>query len=146
MSRKDPYLDKLSCITRLVKEWEIHKSLVIAYEFDNTVAHPSNDEQFAYPVLIDALREAEALGLHLLVFTGRQEDQINNVVTYLNTNRIPFHYVNKSPEYIKFESQKPFYNLLLDSRAGLAEGLSHLQGVIAHIRSVKSTRYAQQEM
>jgi hypothetical protein len=33
----DPYINDLRCIKRLISEWVKHKSLIIAYDYDNTV-------------------------------------------------------------------------------------------------------------
>jgi predicted phosphatase len=131
---KSYYSDTVSCVKRLVREWEEHRKLIIAYEFDNTVFDTHNIGD-SFEEVVQELKEADKLGLILVLFTGRTEEKIEEAFTYLKEQRIPYHYVNESPENIPFKSKKVFYNLLLDSRAGLGQALQTLRSLLAHIRS-----------
>jgi hypothetical protein len=125
----DRYLDRVESIKRLVSEYEKHGSLIVAYEYENTVVLPDAE----CPRLIALLRKAEDLGFILILFTGRSNDEVGEIVLDLNSRRIPFNLINESPQNIPFSNRKVFYNILLDGRAGLSEAVDQLESVIAHI-------------
>ena len=131
----DKYLDRVTSIKRLISEYEEHGSLIVAYEYENTVVLPDAE----CPEIIALLRKAESLGFILILFTGRNNDEIGEIVLDLNSKRVPFHFINESPHNIPFSNNKVFYNILLDGRAGLSEAKDQLESVIAHILSIKSS-------
>ena len=49
--KDDPYLIDTVSIQRLVKEWVKHKSLIIAYDYDNTVFdYHNNGYEFEFVI------------------------------------------------------------------------------------------------
>lgn len=134
----DPYSSDSECIKRLLEEYGQYRTLIIAYEFDNTVYDWSKKE-FTFERTIAAIRNAYSLGFHLIVYTRSSESRMAEISEYLNSQRIPFHTINESHESSPYDGPKLFYNLLLDSRAGLSAALNILETVIAQIRSEKAT-------
>ncbi len=127
-----PFLDESVCVHRLVTEYKQHESLVIAYDFDNTVFdyHSKNHN---YNEIVLLLREAKEINCHLIVFTA--EPSINKVADFLNGRSIPFDSINENPPFFKSTSRKIYYNLLLDDRAGLLSAYNQLKSVINIIKN-----------
>ena len=62
----DYYLNKENALQRLVQEYRNYKSLVIAYDFDNTVYdYHGNDWQFE--AVIELLHSLKAIGCYLII-------------------------------------------------------------------------------
>lgn len=134
----DPFLNQNLCIQRLIDEYERHGTLIIAFDYDNTV-YDYYKKDYKFFDVIHALREAKRLGCILTVFTSCNEDRMPEIKEYLAKEKIPYDYINDTPEYIPFKGRKVYYNLLLDDRAGLSAAFEQLQSVLAHIRSIKAT-------
>lgn len=132
----DRYLDRVEAIKRLIGEYEKYGTLIVAYEYENTVFLNDGD----CPRVINALRKAEEAGCVLILFTGRNSEDLGEIVLDLNSRRVPFHMINEHPNSVPFSSKKVFYNILLDGRAGLPEAIDQLESVIAHILSEKSMK------
>ena len=134
----DPFLNQNLCIHRLVEEYEQHKTLIIAYDFDNTV-YDYHNKGYVFRDVINALRECKRQGFILIVFTSCNDDRMDDIKAYLNKEEIPYDYINETPDFIPFKGRKVYYNLLLDDRAGLPSAFDQLQSILAHIRSIKAT-------
>lgn len=129
---KHPFLSDTVCIHRLLKEYEKHKSLVIAYDFDNCV-FDYHSKGHDYSEVIQLVKDAKKVGCHLIVFTA-EEDTLK-VSTYLELNEIPFDSINENPTFFKSNSRKIYFNLLLDDRAGLKSAYHQLRTVINIIKN-----------
>lgn len=128
----DPYLREQDCIERLVKEYFKYNSLIIAFDFDGTV-NDFHREGFDFPKLIQILQEVKALNCYLYCFTAHpDEEYVKNI---LIERDIPFDGVNDSPIKAGMGTKKPYYNLLLDDRAGLLSAYIQLQEVIKIIKN-----------
>lgn len=127
-----PYLSDTACTYRLVDEYKKHKSLVIAYDFDNCV-FDYHSKGHLYTEVIEMLRECEKLGMFLIVFTAEKDTQ--KVFDFLNDNFIPFDTINENPPFFKSDSRKIYYNLLLDDRAGLLSAYNQLKETINIIKN-----------
>ena len=66
--KDDPYLIDTVSIQRLVKEWVKHKSLIIAYDYDNTVFDYHNNG-YEFEFVIDLLRESKKYGDKFIVYS-----------------------------------------------------------------------------
>lgn len=132
----DFYLENRNTIHRLVNEWEKYKVLIVAYDFDNTVFDFHN-EGHSYEKVIELLRECKEIGSYLMVYTAREDEELEFVKNYLTKNEVPFDSINETPEYIKFTGKKLYYNILLDDRAGLASAYHCLKEAINIIKKKK---------
>jgi len=125
----DRYLDQIEQNNRLLAEWRKYGSIIVAYDFDDTVFdyHKRGD---TYVRLVDLLRRAEKLGAFLIVFTGcSQETILSTVRPYLRNNQIPFQNINEDGP-VKSESRKIYFNILLDDRAGLVSAFETLRNAV----------------
>lgn len=133
----DYFLDDQKCINRLLEEYEKYGSIIVAYDFDNTVFDYYN-KGYTYPLVIRLLRQCKELGFHLTVFTSCNDDRFPEIRKYLTENNIPFDGINETPDFIPFKGRKVYYNILLDDRAGLTSAYNQLVSVIYTIKGRKS--------
>lgn len=136
---KDPYFDTKLCIERLMAEYHTHGKLIIAVDFDDTV-FDFHGKGFAYDFVLDALKECQSLGFHIVLFTGVHPDQYTMQKTHLYSKGISITHVNENPIPLPFGNHgKMYYNLLLDDRAGLGQAMAILTAVIYNIKKEKVT-------
>jgi len=132
MNYKHPYLSDEACIYRLVDEYKQHKSLVVAYDFDNCI-YDYHNKGHNYAEVIELLRDAKSIGCHMIVFTA--EENRPKVEGFLVDNKIPFDAINENPPFFKSGSRKIYFNILLDDRAGLKSAFHQLKEVINIIKN-----------
>ena len=126
--QKDPYMDSNNVVRRLLKEWDEHGTLFVAFDFDNTVFDYHN-KGFTFPRVEYLLQDCKLNGLKLILFTAKEtKEQIDQCVKYCEENGYKPDYVNESPV---MNTKKPYYNILLDDRAGLFESVFNLEIVIS---------------
>ena len=128
----DPYLSIGNVYRRILEEFEKHKSLVIAYDFDNTV-YDYHKKGHTYDQMINLLRELDELGCYLIVFTANPD--LEMVTEYCNKNNIPFHVINENSPFYNSNSNKIYYNALLDDRAGLKQTFELLTRFVHSIKN-----------
>jgi len=128
----DPYLSDMKCIERLYNEYQKHNSLIVAFDFDGTV-NDFHGEGFTFKDIIGLLHEAKKLNCFLYVFTAHPDEQF--VRNYLVENQIPFDAINDSPVKEGMGNKKPYYNILLDDRAGLSASYNQLKQVLKRIKN-----------
>lgn len=126
--------NKENCKKRLLEEYNKYGKLIVAFDFDNTIYdyHKNGGD---YSEVIKLLQDCSKLGFELILFTTEEDHdnllkKIHNVDSILGT----FNYrVNRSSIFSK--AQKPYYNILLDDRAGLEESYEILKYVVDEIKS-----------
>jgi hypothetical protein len=123
----DEYLVPNSSFLRLWNEYHTHNSLVVAFDFDNTV-YDFHKKGHQYTDVISLLRELKEIGCYLICFTANSNKSF--VVNYLIDNKIPFHALNENPPFFKCEERKIYFNVLLDDRAGLLQAYTELNLLI----------------
>lgn len=128
----DPYLSEDTVIDRLINEYHKYKNLIIAFDFDGTV-YDFHNQGFKFPEVIKTLQECKKLGFYLYVFTANPNEEF--VATFLKENNIPYDAINDSPVKANMNNKKPYYNILLDDRAGLSSSLFQLKQVISKIKN-----------
>jgi len=114
----DQYLRVNSSYERLKSEYDKYGSIVVAFDFDNTV-YDFHKEGHTYDDVIQLLRNLKSIGCYLICFTASEE--IEFIHNYLVYNKIPFDSINENPPFFKSNSKKIYYNVLLDDRAGLIQ-------------------------
>ncbi len=135
----DHFLSHSNCVTRLFEEWQKYGSLIVCYDFDNTV-FDYNNKGYSYQQVIELLRECKQMGFHLTVFTSCNDDRFPEIKKYLQDNDIPFDGLNETPDFIPFKGRKVYFNILLDDRAGLSAAYDQLWKVIYSIRGYNATK------
>lgn len=122
---EDRYMYYDDCFNRLMLDIKTHGKLIIAFDFDNTIFdfHNSGD---TYPMVVKLLQEAKEKGHTLLLFTANENLKL--CIQFCEDNFIKPDYVNDSP--VNPGGRKPYYNILLDDRAGLGMCYSLLKDVL----------------
>ena len=118
----DRYFSQLECIKRLVDDYKKHGNLLIAFDFDNTVFDYFNTGE-RFPKMEKLLRFLKSKGFHLILFTGNEGEKLETIVEYCKSHGYEPNYINESPV---MKTRKPYYNILLDDRAGLRESYETL--------------------
>ena len=109
------YLDDRKAINRLKKEYLQHKKLIIGFDFDNTI-YDYHEENLELTPIINLLKRCSKLKFIMCLYT------IDNNLYFKRTHTrmlgINIDYVNTSP--VILGNGKPYFNILLDDRAGLS--------------------------
>jgi hypothetical protein len=118
------------CKKRLLEEYKTYGNLIIAFDFDNTVFDYKGlgDD---YSDIIQLLKTCKDKNMTLVLFTVcTNPNELQKKIDYLYECGIKPDYINTSP--IFEGSTKPYYNLLLDDRAGLEEAVQLLQFILQY--------------
>ena len=107
---------------RLKDDYRKHGSLFVAYDYDNTV-FDYHSKGIDYSPIISLIRTCKALGFTMIVFTGNEGEKLELIKQDLMQRKIPFDLMNENP---LMKTRKPYYNILLDDRAGLKEAFDLL--------------------
>lgn len=121
----------IACLKRLIQEYEKYKNLYVAFDFDNTIFDYHNTGG-NFSQVIDLLRDCSELGFKLILFTSNEGDRLTWIIEYCKHFGIKVDYVNENPEIMS--TRKPYYNVLLDDRAGLASSFIYLSDTIEYIK------------
>lgn len=128
----DPYLGTDAAFDRLYREYKKHGSLCIGFDFDGTV-HDFHGTGASYPAMEELLRELKEINCRLICWSCyRHHDYIE---AYLKKNNIPFDGINTDGIHLPWETRKPFFNALLDDRAGLHQVFWELKGLVRLIKT-----------
>ena len=118
------------CVQRLIKEWEEHGRLIIAFDFDNTV-YDYHKQGLDLTRIRKAVIEAHRAGHEVYCFTANNDQKFVKEFCKLVLGFEPeINYAS-----IDFGTRKPFYSLFLDDRAGLGSAIQTLETVNQHIKT-----------
>lgn len=109
------YLNDRKAIDRLKKEYLEHSSLIIGFDFDETIYDFHKTGLELQPV-IDLLIKCSNLGFTMCL--NSINDRIGFKDSYTKQLGIKVEYVNSSPVFK--DMGKPYFNIFLDDRAGLS--------------------------
>lgn len=130
----DPYTDTSRCVTRLLSEYEKHRRIIVALDFDDTV-FDYHGKGFTYPRVTDLMKEASAMGFYIVPFTGSPPEKYPEIYAFFDALGINVSPINTNPFPLPFGNHgKMYFNILLDDRAGLGQALDTLETVIRHIK------------
>lgn len=116
---------------RLIEEYEKYHNLIIGFDFDNTICGLNNE---SISKVIPLLQECKKLGFTLCLYTiSTSEEWLAWKVKYCEYFGISPDYINDSP--VLRGNRKPFFNILLDDRAGLNEACINLKNVVNYIQN-----------
>lgn len=116
--------------TRLLKEYIQHNGqLVVGVDFDNTIfdTHATGGD---FSCVVDLIRECILRGMTICLYTSSEEesDIDRKVVQFTEMFGKKPDFVNYSP--LSPKAAKPFFNILLDDRAGLEQSWNSLYYVL----------------
>ena len=117
---------------RLLKEYQQYGSIVVAFDFDNTV-FDYHAQGLDCSEIIDLLQKLKSINCYLIIWTA--SDDWDFIKDYCQKHHIPYDSINENPPFFKSESQKIYYNELLDDRAGLHESYLRLLKLYNHVVS-----------
>ncbi len=133
----DHYLDAQNAYQRLLDEYLRYGSLVVAFDFDDTV-YDYHQKGRSYHDVIGLLRDLRRIGCYLICWTGQQDPDF--VADYLRSNDIPFDAVNEHPPFRASQSRKVYANAYLDDRAGLAQVFGELSALVRQANQMSEAR------
>lgn len=134
--------NKENCKKRLLEEYYRYGKLIVAFDYDNTIYDYHNDGG-NYSEVIELLKDCSKLGFEMILFTCEDDEskiikkQIECVGMGIG-NHIEKYDVLLSPftkSSLFSNSNKVYYNILLDDRAGLEESYEILKYVVDEIKS-----------
>jgi hydroxymethylpyrimidine pyrophosphatase-like HAD family hydrolase len=133
---KDPFLNDNLAVEKLVNQWLKSGILIIAYDFDDTI-YDYTEQKYTYPKVISLLQECAEIGAFFIVYTARNTSDEPFIKDYLIKNNIPFDTFGESPEFIRFNGKKVYYNILLDDKAGLSASYKILKKASKLVKTYK---------
>ena len=119
----DPYTEVGRAAARLTREWIKHGTIIVGVDFDDTI-YDCHHNGFQFPYITYVLRTAKAAGVTLCVWTANPDKELVDDVW--KGMKITYDYYNDSPILLHPYQVKPYFNLLLDDRAGLGAALATL--------------------
>jgi hypothetical protein len=114
----DRYFSTAQSIKRLMSQYKEHGKLIIAFDFDDTV-FDYRQKGDTFHKIHRLLREAKKRGYTLILFTCREGMAQVLASKWCFSNGFGPDYLNDSP--VGNGGTKPYYNLLLDDKAGLRQ-------------------------
>jgi hypothetical protein len=132
---KNPYLQIDACVDRLYREYKLHPKLIIAADFDSTIA-PFHDyeKDYDYSDTIDVLKRCQEKGFYICIFTGSPVDKYPSILQYCNSLGLEIATINKNPIPLPFGNDgKMYFNVLIDDRAGIGQTLEILNTLLNRI-------------
>lgn len=130
----DEYLIPNASFLRLFNEYKKYGSIVVAYDFDNTV-YDFHKKGTTYTNVVTLLRELKDIGCEIICFTANSDDGF--IYSYCLQNNIPIDKLNENPDFFKSESKKIYFNAYLDDRAGLLQTYTELNLLLTLIKNEK---------
>ncbi len=116
-------------VERLRSEVAAHGSLFVAFDFDNTIFDYHN-QGFDYSGVISLLRRCSEMGHKMILLTSNEdEEKLAFIHYYCRSFGIRIDYVNENPVVCN-GCRKPYYNILIDDRAGMNESGEILNAII----------------
>lgn len=118
---------------RLVEDYQKYGKLVIGLDFDNTI-YDTNQIGLDPTYIIELLKDAQEFDCIICLWTLEPDsEKLAWKVNYLRDKGLKIDYINDSP--ILKGSRKPFFNILLDDRAGLESAYESLLYVVEHVET-----------
>ena len=128
-----PWFNFQNQVSRLIDTWKEHHNLVIGYDFDGTI-FDTNKKGGDFGRVIELLKECSTLGFTMCLWTAEPDDKVLDwKVMYAKEIGINVDYINKSP--LMSGTIKPYFNILLDDRAGLPYTFGLLNEVVRVIKA-----------
>lgn len=133
-------------VKRLVSEWLQHGTLIIACDFDDTIAPFKLDDglhTFRYRRTIDLLRRCQSVGAEIIINTSSAPDRFDEMLSYCRDRGLVVTGVNQnSPGLTYGHHGKVYANIYLDDRSGIDQSLQILEDAIEEVAQ-KRTSHAQ---
>jgi hypothetical protein len=130
--------------------YEKHQKLIVAFDFDNTV-FDYHKQGIDYSPIVNLLKDCDALGFPLICLTSNTGDRLIFIKHYLEEvlGIRGIKSLSVNDQYLGSDSiesnniciyspttnfTKPYFNILLDDKAGLKESYERLNKLILNIK------------
>jgi hypothetical protein len=131
----DPYTDTATCVARLRREYDKHRKLCLAVDFDDT-CHPFHGTSHTHDLVFALLHEAQRREFWIVIFTASDPSRYDMMREYMLSRGIKVHAVNQNAIPLPYGNHgKIYYNHFLDDRAGLSSACDILGRLFADIAS-----------
>lgn len=125
-------------LNKITEVYNNHKSLIVGVDFDNTVfpfsKNEENEERCRKVVnVLLSLKKEMGTGLILCLYSVADEQSLVYKEHIMDCYGLKPHYINEGPMDHKWKSKKPFFNILLDDKAGLNSTIETLQELLKTI-------------
>lgn len=130
----DEFLVLNSSYERLLREYKKHGSLTIGVDFDGTL-HDYHKTGATYEMVRQLVRDLKKIGCKIVIWTAYRD--LEYVRLFCRDNDIPQDGINEGGIPLGYESKKPFFNCLLDDRAGLIQAYNELKDLVDTINKEK---------
>lgn len=117
---------------KLLEVYKEHGKIIVGLDFDDTV-FPLVDNEYIRERCDNVIEAVKLVSEYAVIclYTAASDQEIKYKQYILARLGITAHYTNDSP--VKFgNSRKPYFNILLDDKAGLNEALEILKEFIKH--------------
>lgn len=108
--------------------------MIIYVDYDQTILPYEPFEYKLCENVVNTLKNARNLGAKVVLYTCRDNDRLNKALEYCHNIGLEFDDINPTEPFKEGYSQKQYYNILLDDKAGLIYSLEILQGAIIEYR------------
>lgn len=121
---------------RLYKEWQQHGKIVIAVDYDSTIAPwPTIDNTDDIKKVISLLQVAHNTGAYIVINTCSNPNRYEEIQKHCDSLKIPINGINSNPIDLPYGNHgKVYANIYLDDRAGLLEAIDILEECMYKIR------------
>lgn len=134
--KSDPYLSDELQTSRLIKDYLTHGNIVVGLDFDNTIYDCHHTPPvYIYDGVVELIKKCNTLNFTVCIWTANEDHSL--VDSVCKNLGIKYNYLNDSPLIPNSTSRKPFFNVLLDDRAGLKSAFDSLQNTINLIEIFK---------
>jgi MoaA/NifB/PqqE/SkfB family radical SAM enzyme len=130
----DTFCSTNNAILRLYREWEKHKKLMVAVDFDDTIFdfHKKGND---HSMVINILKKCNELGFYVTIFTASKPERYDFIRNHMKELGVKIDAINENVVQLPYGNNgKIYYNILLDDRAGLGQAYTTLLSVIEMIR------------
>lgn len=132
---------------RLYKEWQQHGKIVIAVDYDSTIAPwPTIDNTDDIKKVISLLQVAHNTGAYIVINTCSNPNRYEEIQKHCDSLKIPINGINSNPIDLPYGNHgKVYANIYLDDRAGLLEAIDILEECMYKIRGEQAVNLTKGE-
>lgn len=135
----DPYTSTNRCVDRLFAVWAKHGRCILAVDYDDSV-HAFRDQTDTHDRAHGLLRRAKDLNCLIILFTAGEPARYPDMIAYMTAHGFVPDSINETPKDLRLSvgnHGKPYYNLLLDDKAGLGQALDILEWTLDRIDAAR---------
>lgn len=129
----DEFLDSESSYQRLLSDYKKYGSLCVGVDFDQTL-YDSHNNNKSYEMVRQLVRDLYKANCKIIIWTAHNDHEF--VSSFLKSIDIQFEGINIDGVSLGWSSRKPFFNILIDDRAGILEVYNQLVRLLKEIKEI----------